>query len=70
MSWVSALRAALEQLGDDTTHWKAYLSGLKVGKSTKKHIQNIGFWVLKNSRFRGRRVEGNGLPNFGAGYRE
>lgn len=28
--------------------------------------KNTVFWVLKNSRFRGRRVEGNGLSNFGA----
>tara|TARA_B100000989_G_C19460944_1_gene436171 strand:- start:15 stop:233 length:219 start_codon:yes stop_codon:yes gene_type:complete len=31
-------------------------------------MSNAVFWVLKNSRFRGRRVEGNGLSNFGARY--
>ncbi|MCB1655165.1 MAG: hypothetical protein KDI41_15065 [Pseudomonadales bacterium] len=30
--------------------------------------KNTVFWVLKNSRFRGRRVEGNNLSYFGARY--
>tara|TARA_B100000989_G_C19460944_1_gene436172 strand:- start:454 stop:744 length:291 start_codon:yes stop_codon:yes gene_type:complete len=27
------VKAVLEQLGDDTAHWKAYLSGLKFGET-------------------------------------
>ncbi|GAB4284701.1 MAG: hypothetical protein Tsb0018_11710 [Opitutales bacterium] len=39
-----------------------------LSEDSEELTDNTVFWVLKNSRFRGRRVEGNGLSNFGARY--